>query len=213
MENKDIIRTEEAAKIAKEINEKYIMDKVNEMIKDNSIPFSYKDKDYRVRLLNEKEKDELDLIRRKKFGELLQNKDVLFEKEIIRLYKERGIDIEDLDSQIRKLQADLKSEQKRLGEALEKKEPDNILKTFKERIIDITNEIYTIAIQKSNLLENSFEKRLIYEVNYATAWLSLEEKIGDNYKKAYNTLENFLKSDETILNNTVCYMMAINNRL
>jgi hypothetical protein len=213
MENKDIIRTEEAAKIAKEINEKYSMDKVNEMIKDNSIPFSYKDKDYRVRLLNEKEKDELDLIRRKKFGELLQNKDVLFEKEIIRLYKERGIDIEDLDSQIRKLQADLKSEQKRLGEALEKKEPDNILKTFKERIIDITNEIYTIAIQKSNLLENSFEKRLIYEVNYATAWLSLEEKIGDNYKKAYNTLENFLKSDETILNNTVCYMMAINNRL
>jgi hypothetical protein len=205
MENKDIIRTEEAAKIAKEINEKYSMDKVNEMIKDNSIPFSYKDKDYRVRLLNEKEKDELDLIRRKKFGELLQNKDVLFEKEIIRLYKERGIDIEDLDSQIRKLQADLKSEQKRLGEALEKKEPDNILKTFKERIIDITNEIYTIAIQKSNLLENSFEKRLIYEVNYATAWLSLEEKIGDNYKKAYNTLENFLKSDETILNNTVCY--------
>jgi len=213
MEKKDMIRTEEAQKIVKEINEKYNMDKVSEMIKDNSIPFSYNNKEYRVRLLNEKEKDELDLIRRKKFGELLQDKDILFEKEIIKLYKARGIDIDDLDSQIRKLQADLKSEQKRLGEALEKKESDTILKTFRERIIDIINEISTIAIQKSNLLENSFEKRLIYEVNYATAWLSLEEKTVDNYKRAYNTLEDFLNSDEEILNKSVCYMMTINNRI
>jgi hypothetical protein len=215
MENKDkeLLRSEEAGKIVKEINEKYNMDKVTEMIKDNFISFTYKDKAYRVRLLNEKEKDELDLIRRKKFGELLQDNNILFEKEIIKLYKARGIDIDELDTQIKRLQSEIKSEQKKLGEALENKEPDNILKAFKENIINLTNEMYAIAVQKTDLLENSFEKRLIYQVNYASAWMSLEEKIDDNYKRAFDKLDDFMNCEKDLMDSAVFYMMTITNRL
>jgi hypothetical protein len=68
----------------------YTRDKTyEELIKDNKIIFTYKDKKYRVRLLNLSEKEELDTLRRKKFGQLLKDKDILLEKDLIAQYKER----------------------------------------------------------------------------------------------------------------------------
>jgi hypothetical protein len=212
MENKDMIRNEEALKIVKEINDRYSLEKIEEMIKNNFISFSYKEKNYRVRMLNEKDKDDLDLIRRQKFGELLQNSNILFEKEIIKLYKTRGIDIDDLDSQVRKLQQEIKSVQKKLGEALENKESDIILKKYKDDILELTNDIYTVIVKKTNLLENSFERRLIYEVNYAMAYLSVEEKINDKYEKAFLNLDEFLKQDDKFLTDVIYYTTALNGR-
>jgi len=212
MEDK-ILRIEEATKMAKDLNDKYELDHISEMVKTNTITFSFKDKEYRIRLLNQKEKDELDLFRRRKFGELLQDKNILFSAELIRLYKEKGIDIEEeIDNKVKKIILQLNDKRMKLGEALEKKDPESILKTYADEIEEIENEIGGLTIQKSNLLENSFEKTLENQVIKCLAYLSLEIKINEEFSRAYNKIEDFLKVDEELISKTITYAMAINYR-
>ncbi len=162
------------------------------MVRNNTISFSYKEQDYRVRLLNQKEKDELDLFRRKKFGELMKDKNILFEKELIELYKEKGIDIEkDIDDKINKTMVEVKNKKLKLGEALEKNEDDSILKVYSDEIEELLEEASGLVVQKSNLLENSFEKTLEEQVIKYLAYLSLEMKMEDKYVKAFLNIDDF----------------------
>jgi hypothetical protein len=211
---KELLRKEEAKKMAKELNDKYQLDLVAEMIKTNTISFSFKDKEYRVRLLNQKDKDELDLFRRRKFGELLQDKNILFESELIRLYKEKGIDIEkEIDEKVKKLLTELNDKRMKLGEALENKEPESILKTYADEIEELEREINGLSIQKTNLLENSFEKTLENQVIKCLSYLSLEIKVNEEYTRAYNKIEDFLKAEEDLIGKTITYSMALNYRI
>jgi len=208
MENE--IRKEEIAKISKELIDKCDFDKIAELIKDNKIEFDYKDKKYRVKLLNSLEKSELDLLRRKKFGELLQDKNILFEKEIIKLYKERGINIEENEDKIQKLQKELKDTMYKLGESIEKKDPQSIWKSYKDEIEEIKSEIVELIMQKTQLLENAFEKTLEHFVIEYIAYLSLEVKEEEEFKKAFNTNDEFLKSEEALQGITIAFSMALN---
>lgn len=213
MESKDLLRSEESRKMAKDLVDRYEIDKIGEMIRDNKISFLYKDVEYRVRLLNQKEKDELDLLRRAKFGELLQNKNILFEKELTKLYKEKGIDVEEIDNKIKKLSIEMKSIQMKTGEALEKNEPESILNSFEEDIKEIMDEIYALTCQKVSLLENSFEKTLEDNVIKFLSWLSLERKEKEEYVRAFNKLDDFLKSEDELISKAIIYSMSLNYRI
>jgi uncharacterized protein (DUF342 family) len=133
----------------------------------------------------------------------------LFEKELIKQYKERGIDIEEINDKIRKLRTEIKDLQMKLGEALEKKEPDSILNTYKDEIIELEDEINGYIIQKSAYLENSFEKTLENYVIKVIAYLSLEIKISDQFVKAYSKLDDFLSAEDELLGKTIIYSMAL----
>lgn len=209
MTNKDMIRDVEAKKLAEEIQKKYDIEKIKELVKDNKITFKHNNNDYRIVLLSEEKKDALDILRRKKFGELLKDKDILFEKEIKKLYKERGIDIDEIDDKIRKAQNEIKAVNLKLGESLTKKsEPESIFKTYKNQIEDLMKEINALYIQKGNLLENSFEKTLEHYIIKVIAFLSLEIKQEDNYVQAFEKIEDFLKQDE-LLGKAIGYSMVL----
>lgn len=211
MEEKELLREEEANKIAKDLKEKYELDKVAEMVKDNKISFTFKDKEYQVRLLNQKEKDELDLFRRRKYGELLQDKNILFEKQIIKLCKEKGIDIEtEIDDKSNKIMIEINNKRMKLGESLEKNETDSILKTYRDEIDELLNEIYGLTVQKSILLENSFEKTLENYVIKVLSWLSLEKKVDEDFVRAFDKIEDFLKADEELIGKSITYSMSLN---
>ena len=45
------------------------------------------------------------MLKLSKFGQLLKNRDILLEKDLIKIYSERGIDINSLTEQIKKLDA------------------------------------------------------------------------------------------------------------
>jgi len=208
MENE--IRKEEIAKVSKDLIDKCDFDKIMELIKDNKIEFDYKDKKYRVKLLNSLEKSELDILRRKKFGELLQDKNILFEKEIIRLYKERGIDIEENDNQIKKLQRELKDTMYKLGESIDQKDDESIWKSYKDDIEAIKTEMVDLIMKKTQLLENSFERTLEHFVIEYVSYLSLEVKEGETFVKAFNSNDEFLKSEEALQGVAITYSMALN---
>lgn len=209
---KEPIRAEEAEKLAKELNDSYGIEKAFSLIKDNKVEFIHNKENYRVRMLNQQDKDELDLLRRKKFGELLQDKNILFEKEIIRLYKERGvIDIDDLDKEIKKLWSEINELRMKHGKALEDKEPETILKNYDTQIEECLRKINGIAYQKSLLLENSFERTLEHWTVKMSSWLSLEKEENGNYVRAFDTSENFLKADEELITLTVSFSLALNH--
>jgi len=213
MENQEVMRMEEAKKISEELNEKYELDKVAGLIKDNKIEFTYKDSEYKVKLLTQKDKDDLDMLRRKKFGQLLQDKDILLEKDLIKIYKERGIDIAEIDDKINKINTEMHGKQLKLGESLSKDSDKSILNTYKDEIKDLINQKGALYLQKSGLLEFSLEKQLEYFTIKIISYLSLQIKKDEVYIRAFENIDKFLNSDDELIEKTVSYSLNINYKI
>jgi hypothetical protein len=210
---RESLREEEAKKILDTINEDYDMSKIYEMIKDNKIEFEFAEKSYRVRLLNAKEKDELDTLRRKKFGQLLQDKDIMMEKDLINTYKERGINIEELDKEINQINKKIADVNFKLGASLANKAGESTLKMFKEEIDALTNELYKVMIKKNHLLDFSLENQLQNYVAKIISFLSLDIKIEEKWVRAYLKLDDYLQAEEKLVNLSAMYSMALTYRL
>jgi len=216
MENKGLLNDESARNILKEMNEKYEIDKLEELIKNNKAEFTHKDKKYRIRLLDSPDKEELDNYRRKKYSSLIQETDEnghkvnLFEKDLIKIYKERGIDIDAIKEEVKKLEAEQFALQLKLGDALTKDAGDPILKTYKDEIGKIVAQINIKTIQKGDLLIYSFENQLInYTVKIIT-WLSLDISVDDEWDRAFKTLEDFSKcKDEELIGRATKFALLL----
>ena len=201
---------EEATKIVEEMNKDLDLSKIEEMIKDNKIEFLSNDKLYRVRLLNLKEKEELDTLRRKKFGQLIQDKDILLEKDLIEVLKGRGINIEEINEKTRKLNAEEEVNQLSLGDAIAKNMSDSVLKPYKEKIIAIRLEKQMLSTQKTLLLEYSLENQLLNYVAQVITYLSLDINENDVWKRAFDKLDDFQNNaDEKLINQAASYSMLL----
>lgn len=206
------LRETEAMKILETMNDEYGISKVAELIKDNKIEFPLEKKEYRVRLLNTKEKDELDFLRRKYFGKLMQDTDILMEKDLIKIYKERGLDIGALDKDIQRLTTKIQSINYPLGESLANKAGDLILKTYREEIEKLTTQLYEVMIRRNHLLEYSFEQTLQNYVAKIISFLSLEIKENDVWIRAYNNIDDYIAADERLINLSATYSMTLHIR-
>ena len=209
---KEKIHDDEVKKILDTMSEEYQIDKVSELIKDNKIEFEFEEKQYRVRLLNAKEKDELDMVRRRKFGQLLKDKDILLEKDLIIAYQEKGIDIEDLDSKIKNLNAQIEAQNYKLGEALAKSPGDSILNTYKKEIINLTYKLHELTIQRGHLLEYSLETHLQNFIAQAISYLCLDIKVEDKWVRAFGTLDDFMSQDDRLVNLVALYSLYLHYR-
>ena len=187
---------EEATKLLEELEAKGLMNVTEELIKDNRISFEVKGMKYRARLLNFREKEELDTLRRKKFGQLIQDKDLMLEKDLIKIYKERGIDISEYDEKIRKIESEMHDKKISLGESLANNHSETILKSYEEQITKLIAEKNVIYIQKSKLLEYSIECQLLNYVAELITYLSIEtEDIEGKFKRLWNNIEEFKRCD------------------
>jgi hypothetical protein len=184
-------RIKDAERIVKEMNESIELSKVEELIKDNKISFEHDSKQYRVRLLNLKEKEELDLLRRKKFGQLIKDKDILLEKDLIIQCKERGIDIDKSDEEFKNLEAEELDLQLKLGEALAKNEGDSIFQNYGEQIKEIRIKKQILNTRKTLLLAYSLENTLLNYTTQLITYLSLDILEGEDYKRMFSSLEEF----------------------
>ena len=200
----------QAEKIVSDMEKELELSKVEELVKDNKITFEYKDKKYRVRLLNLKEKIELDELRRKYYGKLLKDKDILMEKDLIIQYKERGINIDEIDDQIKKLNAEDTSLQTKLGESISKNEAETILKNYKSQIEEIRIQKQILKAQKTLLLEFSLENQFLNYVSQVITFLSLDELKDGIWQRMFQTLEDFQNyEDEKLINQAGSYSMIL----
>jgi len=200
----------EAAKVLKEIESRGRWSITEELIKDNMISFNIKGINYRVRLLNLREKEELDNLRRKKFGQLLQDKDLMLESKLVEVYKERGIDIETMKERMRKIDSELHENQLLLGESLAKAESETIFKAYEDKITVLLAEKNIIYIQKSELLQYSIEEQLLNYVAELITYLSTEiEESEGKYKRMWTNLEDFKNCDNMELSDRAGVMTTL----
>lgn len=203
-------RLKQAERIIDEMEKENALSKIEDLIKDNSIAFEHNEKRYRIHLLNLVEKEELDVLRRKKFGQLLKDPDILLEKDLIALYKERGEDIGEIDEQIKKLESESFGLQMKLGEAISKNEGEQIFQTYKEQIQALIVNIQVLKAQKILLLEFSLENNLLSYVAQIITYLSLDEAKDGNWARMFKSLEEFQNyKDESLINKAAQYSMIL----
>lgn len=208
MDNKNNVREEEAKKIVEDFEMKKDVSFVESIVKNNYYEFVHKNKTYKIKLLSNKEKENLNQLRLTKFNEMIQKKDsngnfvYIMEKELIKLLELRGINIKELDDKVKILEAKENDLMLQMGESIEKKADDTLIVGYKNDILDVQREIMVIKTQKNILLESSLENQLLGYTAQVACVLSTE--VFDNEKhewiKAYETVEKFSEdSDEELI--------------
>jgi hypothetical protein len=192
-------RMGDAERIVESMEKETELSKVEELIKDNKISFEHEGNKYRVRLLNLAEKEELDLLRRKKFGQLIKDKDILLEKDLIIQYRERGMDINEIDIQIKKLDAEDMDQSLKLGESISKNEGETILNSYKDQILDLRTQKQVLRTQRTLLLEFSLENQLLNYVAQVITYLSFDKFENDKWQRMFKNLSDFQNYEDTKL--------------
>jgi hypothetical protein len=191
-------RLEDAQKIVDEFNKDTDMKRVEEFVKDNKIQFDFEDKTYRVKLLSLKDKEEVNSLKIKKFYQLF-SEGVKLTKNLIEMLKEQRIDIDKLDEDIRKLSTQKKEIELQIGEAIAKNEVEIILNSYGEKWAELENQQKILNTQRTLVLEYSLENQLENYVYQLVTYLSLEVKDGEEFKKAFVSLEDFQNNCKEIL--------------
>ena len=139
------------------------------------------------------------------------NINILTEKMITKNYKEKGLDLEELESDIKKLENDKKGIDLRLGEAIANKVDKGVWKVYEEQIDEIKGKIFLLAIEKSSYLLYSLESCLKNYSAKCSAYVSLDTKMEDNWERVFQSIEDFDKcNDEKLKEKVVYYSMMLN---
>jgi len=214
---KDNTMTESTEKkekdILAEIKESVNLDELENILINNEIVFEHNNKKYRVQKPTQKQKSDLYQAKVKKDTELIQDKSYMLEKDLIKQYKDRGIDINAIDTEILELERQKKDYKIKLGEALEKKLMSE-LKKLKDIIEDIKSQQHQLSIKKTSLLEISIEQQsTLYGYSYL-AYLLAEVNIAkenepDKYEKVWKSWKEYEnEKDEKLL-----YLITFNSTL
>jgi len=182
---------------------------VEELLANNEKEFEYKGVTYRIRRPTFKERQEAYQKRNEKFVELLKNDKYLLEEDLKKLYKQRGVDIDELDKKISLLQKQRNDLNLKLGKALEEKKSEPELKIYRDEIEKINEQIELLSIKKTNLLEYSIERQtFIFLYTYLT-YLITEKKENNTWVKAWNSFEEFQNCSEDLVNLVSFYAAAM----
>jgi len=165
--------------------------KLENVIKDNKIVFDVGGKSFRVRKPTLSEQQEIDTIRRKKYMELVRDNSFMFRKQWIEIYKKKGIDINKMDDDIKRIQDDLRALLLRLAKTAEPK----AVKLLKDEVNKSKDKAYGLSIEKTDLLVYSIEDQLTIHVNSYTTYIVLERNEGGKWDKAFKSYEDFEKSE------------------
>ncbi len=200
---------------------KVIDDKMNEFmnldtklilesfLENNELEFEIRKIKYKIRKLNFKEKQELNRERIRKYNELLKAKDdtgkFIFntESDLIKIYKERGIDIDEMTNKFNLLAKKKDDYDLKLGQMLKENKPEIELEVFKKEIEKIKEEQKSISIKKTTLLDSTLEMQLLIFVYSYIAYLVTEKSVEDKWVRAFNNYKEFEETDNGIIDDII----------
>ncbi len=200
---------------------KVIDDKMNEfmnldtklilesLLENNELEFEIRKIKYKIRKLNFKEKQELNRERIRKYNELLKAKDdtgkFIFntESDLIKIYKERGIDIDEMTNKFNLLAKKKDDYDLKLGQMLKENKPEIELEVFKKEIEKIKEEQKSISIKKTTLLDSTLEMQLLIFVYSYIAYLVTEKSVEDKWVRAFNNYKEFEETDNGIIDDII----------
>ena len=181
------------------------MDLLEQYLKDNVNEFVFQDKHYKVHKPTILEKEVANKERMKKYFDMLKDPSYMFRKALVALYRTKNIDIDGMDLEVKNLFLNEKGLLKRLGGT---EDPADIDLLEKE-IINIRNQQQEIFIQKEELLKYCIEKQLEDFLKFYLIYLVLEVKNGENWEKVYKSFDEFMKSNDDILQAKAAQVFAV----
>lgn len=206
-ENKEVEKN-----IEKEINDlqtkiKNVLeiDKISEMITDNKIEFDYKDIKYRCSKPTYKHKQEANEKRIVKFSELMRDDKYMMEDTLIALYKNKGIDIKEIDNKITVLEKQRQEYMFKLGQAIKESKENAELTTYKEEIQKINNQCQELSMKRTVYMDISLESNVNVFVYTYLAYLTVEKKENEVWVKAWSSYDEFMNCEESLINTAVFY--------
>ena len=166
--------------------------KMEDIIKDNKIEFAVEDKIYRVRKPERIEKSEIEQARRKEYLKMISDDTYLFKKQWIEKYKAKGINIEEKETKIKLLYAEVEKALLRLAVVVEPKDID----LLKKEVEKLRDEMHSISIEVTNLLSYSIEEQLLLHTTSYTTYLVFEIKSGEQWKRVFSAYDDLLKAED-----------------
>lgn len=184
-----LMMAKEALKVMKELEDSV---KLENIVKDNKIEFKSGDKTFRVRKPNLTEQQEVDDTRRKKYLELVRDDSYLFKKQWVETYKKKGVDIDKMETDIKRIEDETRRLLLRLAKTADKKG----IGELKDQILKSRDEQYVLSIEKTDLLSYSIEDQTFIHAKSYTAYLILERKENDKWVKHFKDFEEFQNSED-----------------
>lgn len=202
---------EEAKDIVAQLKEKHQLEMLEEDLKDNKAEFNYKDIEYRVRLFTRKDKEEIYLLNIKKYNQLLKDPDILKEADLYVVYKNKGLDIAAIDSEIRRYQAEIMDLHLKLGKEEEDKSPESVCKAYHDKIVTLQESLYVAIIKRAQLLNHSLENILEEYISRISLFFSLEKLENEKWIRAFKSLDEYDNfNDEELLSMAQIYNLKLN---
>lgn len=188
--SKEKNKKELAKEITQTMQESEQLKKLEEMIKNNIIEFPLDDVKYRVRKPTLAEAEEVRKIKNKRYQELLNSDDYLFQEQLIAKLEKKGKSISKMMEQMIKIQEDIEKLQLKLAEyGKEKEENVKFITELKTKIFELMEEKNSISLTKADYLSSSIEAELFQLENTYTAYLVLE-KLDKKVEKDEHTTTN-----------------------
>ena len=176
--------------------------RMENLVKDNKIEFKIDDKLYRIRKPNFVERQEIDIIRRKRYLEMITDETYLFKKQWVEKYKAKGVNLSEKENRISALQIEIKDTLLRLATAEIATDVDQL----KKDVLRFRDEQIKLSMEIAELLSYSIEDQMLVYVNGYTTYLVLEVKEEQDWKRLYDTYEAFKKSESPVINQAFYYM-------
>lgn len=191
MNEEEKVNKEQVDEFTKKALEDFDQVLVENSILNNNIEFQVNKEIFRVIKPSFAKIQELMKMKIKKFNELLKDPEIVFERELKEKLKVKGVDVDAMQQKINDLEKHKKSIQYKLGEFIVNKEADTDLKSLKEEIISIVNEQSKISVERGTYLEFTLEGQLMVFLYSYLAYLITEKKDGENWKKVWNSYQEF----------------------
>lgn len=190
--------TQEFAKTLEQIEQ---ATKIERMVKNNTLAFKVKGKEYRVRKPTYAEQEEVEAYRKKKYLEFVNDENTLFRAQWIEKYKKKGIDIEKMEAELVTLQGEIDNLMIRLAKVTSK--PD--VEKLKVEIMKLKQKQAVLTIRKTDLLSYSIEDQLLVAVNSYVTYIVLEHKVDKNWVRVFKAYKEFLESHNSEVINLAFY--------
>lgn len=200
---------QEIKDMTEKVKESIETELVEKILSDNKFEFDENGVSYRIRKPSFKEKQEVYKKKIQKFTELMKDKTLLLEADWIKQYKERGIDIEEMNKNIIRLEGKKQGLQYTLGKEIEKKSKEDDLKKLRDEIASIEQDQMAISVQKTSYLQFSIEYQLNVFLYAYMITLVTEKKVEDKWVRVWNSYEEFENSDEALINKVSYYASII----
>jgi len=199
MDNQKKVLAKEALQALAEIESTTNMEN---LVKDNKIEFVVADKTYRIRKPSFVERQNIDTIRRKEYLRLMADESYFFRKTWIEKYLKKGIDINAMESKVKAFQGEIEAVLLRLAVAVEPKD----VELLKKEIYSLRDAQFSLSMETTDLLAHSIENQLLVFTNSYTTFVVLEQKVGEDWNKLFESYSDFMASDSKVIEQAFMYI-------